>query len=73
MKIRACILFAGEIENVIEADGDETFELLKGYIRENFELDDQAEIDLIDTVTHDNFVWFFGEYIRDYTIEFEVV
>ena len=73
MKLRACILQDGRVVYVIETDADETFALLKGYIRENFKLDDQAERDLIDTDTVDNFVWFFNEYVPNYDIEFEVI
>lgn len=72
-ELQATIKFADLVEYVIQADENEVFGLLKTYIRDNFDLCDDAVADLVDTDTHDNFVWFFAEYLQDYQIEFEMV
>lgn len=72
-RIRAIVKFADLVEFVAEYDEDEIFAAVKQYITANFDLSQQALTDLLDTDTHDNFVWFFGEYLQDYQIEFEVL
>lgn len=72
-RIRAIVKFANLVEFVAEYDEYEIFEAVKQYIRSNFDLSQQALLDLADTDTHDNFVWFFGEYLQDYQIEFELL
>ena len=70
-KLLVTVFYGDHVRYVIECEMTECFAQLKKWIRENCTLDAQAEDDLTNCDTFENFEYFFSDHSVMYHVEFD--